>query len=180
MSLLIFTEEIYPRKQFVFNHLFASILGVNYTFTTQKEIYQKHSEAKFSYSKTSHFTADLFFKSHPIINESNIQNQNNLAFADWEGLKIPFEVTDSIFNFDVFAASFYFLSRYEEYLIKERDLHQRFEGKSSLSYKNSFIYRPIVDEWAYQIAEKIKIHFPTFGIQESKFRFIPSLDIDRP
>jgi hypothetical protein len=180
MSLLIFTEEINPRKEYVFNHLFNGILGVNYNLTNQKDIYINYSEAKISYSQESSFEDDLFFKSHPIINENTVQSQNNLAFADWDNLKIPFKVANSVFDFDVFAASFYFLSRYEEYIISERDSHQRFEGKSSLAYQNNFIHRPIIDEWAYLIAKKIKNHFPNFEIKARKFEFIPTLDIDRP
>jgi len=180
MSLLIFTEEINSRKEYVFNHLFNGILGVNYTLTNQKDIYINYSEAKISYSQESSFEDDLFFKSHSIINENTVQSQNNLAFADWDYLKIPFKVANSVFDFDVFAASFYFLSRYEEYISSERDSHQRFEGKSSLAYQNNFIYRPIIDEWAYLIAKNIKNHFPNFEIKARKFEFIPTLDIDRP
>ena len=180
MSLLIYTEIVNPRVIFVFDHIFKNILGVNYIITHQKDIFQNHIKAKFSYSATPYFTSDLFFKSHPLIAENNIQNQDELAFADWEGLKIPFAVTNSTLDFDVFAASFYFLSRYEEYIITERDKHQRFEGKSSIAFQNNFLYRPLIDEWAYLIAKILKNRYPDFMIKTRKFEFIPTLDIDRP
>ena len=180
MSLLIYTEIVNPRVIFVFDHIFKNILGINYTITNQKDSYQNQIGAKFSYTFANQFTDNLFFKSHSLINESTIYHQNNLAFADWEGLKIPFAVTDSAFNFDVFSASFYFLSRYEEYTISAKDNHRRFEGKSSLAFQNNFIYRPLIDEWAYLIAKIIKNRYPNFEIKTRKFAFIPTLDIDRP
>jgi hypothetical protein len=89
-------------------------------------------------------------------------------------------VIDSVFDFEVFAASFYFLSRYEEYVSSERDEHLRFEGKNSLAYENGFLERPLIDEWAYKIAEIIKKTFQEFEVKKRTFTYIPTLDIDRP
>ena len=133
MALLIYTLDFNSRKSYVFEHIFKNILGVTYEITTDLNSYKNHTGAKISYHNGLH-TA-LSFIAHPFINEKTIQKQV-LAFADDNEFKIPFSVEDSVFNFDVFAASFYFLSRYEEYIIKERDQHQRFEGKNSLAFQN--------------------------------------------
>lgn len=176
MALLIYTPNINSRKAYVFEHIFKNILSVYYQITQDLIFFNTYQGAKFSYKFDS--VAALSFISHPFIDETNIDEQE-LAFADFDGFKIPFAVKNSIFNFDVFAVTFYFLSRYEEYQIKERDQHKRFEGKSSLAYKNGFITSPLIDEWAFAIADEIKKHYPNFEIKARKFQFIPTLDIDR-
>ena len=72
------------------------------------------------------------------------------------------------------------MSRYEEYTSPRKDEHLRFEAKNSLAYKNGFLQRPLVDEWAYKTASIIKTAFPDFEIKKREFKFIPTLDIDRP
>ncbi len=178
MALLIYTEKINPRISYGFQHIFGNILGVDFSFSQDTAYFNNSSGAKIVYSE-HRLTDYLNFKKHPFIDETTISDQH-LAFADYEGLEIPFAVNNSFFGFDVFAASFYLLSRYEEYTLDKRDEHRRFEGTNSLAYKNGFLERPLVDEWAYAIAEIIKKTFPNFEIKKREFKYIPTLDIDRP
>jgi peptidoglycan/xylan/chitin deacetylase (PgdA/CDA1 family) len=50
-------------------------------------------------------------------------------------------------NIDIIASSFFIVSRYEEIILKDRDLHGRFSAKYSLAYKENFLNRPIVNEY---------------------------------
>lgn len=178
MALLIYTEKLNPRINYVFEQIFGNILGVYFSFCHDLEAFKAHPKAKIAYSDIA--IADyLCFRKHPFMDEKSIEQQN-LTFADWDGLKIPFAVDSSVLGFDVFAASFYFLSRYEEYVSAERDEHLRFEAKQSLAFKNGFLQRPLIDEWAYEISEIIKKYFPDFEIKKREFKYIPTLDIDRP
>lgn len=49
---------------------------------------------------------------------------------------------------DLFAGAFFMLSRWEEYCVKDVDIHNRFIGKNSVAFKSGFINRPIVNEYA--------------------------------
>ncbi|MEO5911154.1 MAG: polysaccharide deacetylase family protein [Pelobium sp.] len=178
MALLIYAPRFNSRIDYAFRHIFENILGVSIAFTKNKEEFLQFEDAKIVYSIEDE-TRGLNFKAHPFIFEQNIKAQN-LAFADWEELKIPFPVNHSVFTFDVFAATFYLLSRYEEYVIKERDEQNRFEGKSSLAFQSGFLTRPMIDEWTYMIADQIKKEFPDFRISPRKFHFQPTLNIDQP
>jgi hypothetical protein len=178
MSLLIYTPTLNNRIQYVFEHIFENILGIGFAFCGSEEEYIGYKGPKISYGKEVEKDG-IFFARHDLILSSEIKKQE-LAFADFNQDKVPFLIDKGIFPFDVFAASFYFLSRYEEYIIPERDQHQRFEGKSSLAYQLGFIKRPIIDEWALAIAEEIQKKYPQFEIAEKNFHFIPTLDIDRP
>lgn len=178
MALLICTEQLNARISYVFEHIFGNILGVNYSFCHDLRIFNSHNGPKIIYSQTL-FTGCINFKKHTFIDETTAVKQD-LIFANFNKLQIPFAVSNSVFGFDVFAASFYFLSRYEEYTTHERDEHFRFEGKHSLAFKNGFVERPLIDEWACEIANIIRKKFPEFETKEREFKYIPTLDIDRP
>jgi len=178
MALLIYTPTINSRIQYVFEHIFENILGISFAFCMNEQDYIAHNGAKISYGIAAE-NGGIFFAKHELMLSLEIKKQD-FAFADFNQDKVPFLVDKGIFPFDVFAASFYFLSRYEEYIIPERDQHQRFEGKSSLAYQLDLIKRPIIDEWALAIAAEIQKKYPQFKIAVKKFRFIPTLDIDRP
>lgn len=178
MALLICTEKINPRISYVFQHIFGNVLGVDFSFCHDVGEFIAYDGPKIVYGQ-QRLTKHLNFKKHPFIDEANISEQD-ITFADYRDFKIPFAVKGSAFNFDVFAASFYLLSRYEEYVSTERDEHLRFQGKSSLAYKCGFLDRPLIDEWAYELAGVIKERYPKFEIKKREFKYIPTLDIDRP
>ncbi len=50
--------------------------------------------------------------------------------------------------FDPFAASFYLVSRYEEYLPYQPDQFGRFPAKASVAYQNGFLKKPVVNHYA--------------------------------
>ncbi len=47
--------------------------------------------------------------------------------------------TSGDFPFDIFAASFYLLSRYEEYLPHEKDMYGRYAHTNSLAFREHFL-----------------------------------------
>lgn len=49
---------------------------------------------------------------------------------------------------DIFASSFFMLTRWEEYVNKTRDEHNRFPGNESTAFKYNFLHRPVVNEYA--------------------------------
>lgn len=178
MALMVFTSKINERIKYAFEHIFINILGVDIDFCTDFQLFEDYDGPKVVYGD-SIIEGYVFFKKHSFLDEEEVKSQN-LSFATYKGFEMPFAVSESIFDFDVFAASFYFLSRYEEYTITERDEHLRFSGKSSLAYKNNFIKHPIIDEWAFEIAALLNKKFETFIIKQRSYQFIPTLDIDRP
>ena len=178
MALLIYTNIVNNRIQYVFEHIFENILGVEFAICLSEDDYLAYLGPKFSYGIGENLD-NIFFARHEIMLSLEIKKQDFVCTIFNED-QVPFSVEKGDLPFDVFAAAFYFLSRYEEYIIPERDQHQRFEGKSSLAYQLGFIKRPIIDEWALAIAEKIQKKYPQFEIADKKFAFIPTLDIDRP
>ena len=83
-----------------------------------------------------------------------------------------------VFNADIFAGSFFMLSRWEEYIGKVRDDHDRFPATASVAFRQSFLDRPIVDEYAVILAEWLKVPFPRWKGHSRKLSIELSHDID--
>jgi hypothetical protein len=82
------------------------------------------------------------------------------------------------FDFDIFASSFYMLSRYEEYLPFSGDKHNRFTGQESLAYKANFLQKPVVHLWAKQLQEAILKQKTNFLFPTRIFTHLNTIDID--
>ena len=72
------------------------------------------------------------------------------------------------------------LTRYEEYVIKKRDNLDRFEYKESFAHKNSFLDRPIVNEYLELLWCGIRMIAPDLERRKRKYTVIPTHDIDKP
>ena len=178
MSILIYTAEISQRKTYIFNHLLVDILGVDYVFTSNLQEFEDYTQQKFSYSPFP-IGDELHCQQHPFINQ-NLIAEKDIDFADAGCYKVPFAVKNGIFDFDIFSAAFYLLSRYEEYLPSTKDAHQRYQAENSMAYRCGFLDKPIIDCWAYVLLEKLKGHFPDLISKSRKFTFKPTIDIDHP
>lgn len=56
---------------------------------------------------------------------------------------------------DIFASSFFMLTRWEEYANKKRDLHDRFAAIDSLAFKFEFLDRPVVNEYVEMLKKYV-------------------------
>jgi hypothetical protein len=175
--LQIFADKITHRTKYIFNLIFKDILGVNFILTDSPEEFKKMSGAKISYS-VNPIADELHFTARHLLLESGITEQN-IAMFDYEGQKVFFATgKSSALPFDVFAASFFLVSRYEEYLPHIRDSHDRFDAKDSLAFRNGFLQKPVVNIWVNRIKEILKTRFPDIVFPERKYEFISTIDID--
>jgi len=99
------------------------------------------------------------------------------TLATWKDIPSPFSSGGDI-GFDVFAATFYMLSRYEEYSSDHiLDNMGRFTAANSFAFKNGFLSRPIVDEYRLALSEIIESKWPNSAVK-TKFESITSIDVD--
>lgn len=178
MNFLIYTDTINPRKAYVFQAVFEGILGVDFEFTTDESEFTSCKLPKLNYS-TKDLGCGLWIKEYGLLQQSGIYEQD-IPFVNFETYKAPFAVKGGSFAFDLFSASFYLLSRYEEYVNHERDQYNRFHGKQSLAYQYGFLKYPVIDEWAYSLLELLLQKYPELKYKKRKFSFLPTLDIDMP
>ncbi len=175
--MLAYTHKISPRNRYMFRLFFQELLGTNCSLTESKAEFDEYEGPKFSYSPSA-LGEELHFESVPLLFESGIKEQH-VTVSDWKGGKIFFPTgKKSALPFDPFAASFYLVSRYEEYLPHIRDSHDRFDAKESLAWKNGFLTIPVVNQWALMVAEVLQKHFPGLVFPGQKYAYVSTIDID--
>ena len=179
MVLLFFSQEITPRLEYIVNLICREILGIDCQITTDKDQFSKYSEPKINYSS-------LFFDDSFKINPAGLLFEKGIRQLD---MYVPvykdmhvFFLTDpgSDIPFDLFSASFYMVTRYEEYLDFNEDEHGRFEADQSIAYENGFLNEPVVNQWTRELSESLVNKFPELKIKKNKFHFIPTIDVDEP
>ena len=174
--LLIYTHKITPRLTYIMRHIFVNILGVELDFTTKVEEFIKHTGPKITYTKQP-LQNEFFIRSNELLFEQGI-NDIQLTSADWEGTPCFFPTGErSNLPYDVFAASFFLISRYEEYLPHVKDIHSRFSPKDSIAYQNGFLQKPVVDIWAYKLLDALKERFDDFEYKIKGYEFVSVLDV---
>lgn len=83
-----------------------------------------------------------------------------------------------VFHADIVAAAVFMLSRWEETVVADRDEHGRFPAAASVAYKQGFLGRPIIDEYALILKEWLKFLVPRWDPEPLRFRLNVSCDID--
>ena len=174
--LLVYTPKITPRLRYAFKHICKRILTLDVEFTSKVEDFIAHDSLKMSYAKKP-LSSEIFVRSHDLLFEQGFSDLD-IVIHDWEDTK-GFFVTDvqSSLPYDIFAASFYLLSRYEEYLPHKRDEYNRFLASESLAAKGDFLDQPVVDIWAYKLKAILQDRFPNFEFTERTYRVQPIIDI---
>ena len=179
--LLVYTHKITPRLTYTFRHIFVRILNVEVNFTTKIEEFIAHDGVKFSYTKQP-LGSELFVKCNELLFTQGI-DYVDVNLVKWEEVPCFFQTNFSAeVPCDLFAASFYLISRYEEYLPHVKDQFERFPASESLAYQHKFLDRPIIDIWAYKFRDLLVSYFEDFQeelvSQKRKFNYVSTIDID--
>ncbi len=178
--LLVYTHKITPRLTFTFKHIFTRILNVEVKFSTKIEEFIAHDGPKFSYAKQA-LGNELFIKCTDLLYSQGI-DYLDVTVGNWDDDPCFFQTKlSSSIPFDVFSASFYLLSRYEEYLPHVKDQFERFPANESLAFQHKFLHKPIVDVWAYKFKDILVEKFPIYQENlnsQRKFKFTSTVDVD--
>lgn len=83
-------------------------------------------------------------------------------------------------SLDIFGACFFFLTRYEEVVLNEKDEYGRFPYSSSLAYREGFLERPIVNEYVEILWSLMKRLWPRLERKQRHYAVIPTHDVDWP
>jgi hypothetical protein len=108
-------------------------------------------------------------------NQFIVENDIPVIYANDE-LKVS--ENKIICGIDIFSSSFFMLTRWEEYVNKTRDIHNRFPAYASLVYKNNFLDRPIVSEYVEILWNMLRFLGINQKRKERKFELILTHDVD--
>ena len=174
--LLVYTHKTTKRFTYVMRHIFVRILGIEVAFTTKVEDFIKHTGPKITYTKQP-LQNEFFVRSNDLLFEQGI-NDIVLKVGDWNGIPCFFEAGErSNIPYDIFSASFYLLTRYEEYLPHVKDELGRFPAKTSIAHQHDFLRRPVVDLWAYMLLDALKERFEGLEFKKQRYKLTPIVNV---
>ena len=174
--LLIYTHKITSRFRYIMKHIFVRILGIDVVFTTKVEDFIKHRGPKITYTRQP-LQNEFFVRSNNLLFKTGIQDIP-IVVDSWEGIPCFFKTGErSNLPFDIFAASFFLISRYEEYLPHVKDQHGRFPPDESLAFRHNFLKMPVVDQWAFKLLEKLKERFPEIEAVRREYQYTSVIDV---
>ena len=168
------------RLEYVADHLFRNLLGTEFQITSDKDFYLKQTGACIRYSDSDCNHGIRIFP-HGLLSETGVRPVIDLQEGQWNDLFCFFYTGQGDIPFDLFAASFYLLSLYEEYFPEKVDQHGRFDHREALLFQKGLLETPILDRWAYRLKEMLEATgCPAAGFQLRKYRFVSTYDIDHP
>ncbi len=175
-----------PEKKYIIDILLSEFLGLEYSIE-----YHRSCEYLLTFEDRKIIFDDSFWGKNGSEDYLKIKNlpqkiefikneftQNNKLPILYGSSKMLIEKQTIVSGIDVFASAFFMLTRWEEYVNQIRDGFGRFPGKESIAFKNNFINRPIVNEYAEFIWNLLKFIGYDRGRKERKYKVIPTVDVD--
>ncbi len=170
-TVLVYTPNSSKRLTYVLDY-FSRTLELDFRTTDDLEKFRNAATLRINYSAVPIDQIPQIVP-HTLLFENDVREQTTEC-SEWHSLPCFFCNTNGDVPFDIFAATFYLITRYEEYVCKQKDQHGRFPHTESLAFKNGFLQRPIVDLWAFEL---LKIVAPQHQIKR-QFGLLPTIDID--
>jgi hypothetical protein len=173
----IFTARDEPRLRYIADLILHDILGLSWEIVTDKRKLRKNPVINYS---SENINGSFKISPDNLLFESGIKNQE-IVVSEWKSLPVFFQTTiDSDFPFDIFAASFFLVSRYEEYLEFDPDKFGRYKASSSYSFINGFLRRPIINLWARELSKSLVARFKTMAFKRNTYKALLTIDLDLP
>jgi len=190
IKITISNNNIQERK-YILDIIFNEFLGLKYEVECKKEKIKCDWEIELE-NGSKLIVEDHFFNQFPndleYLKLDNIPPQVEFLkneFTPEEDIpviygnsKLNIENSTIICGIDIFASSFFMLTRWEEYVNKNRDSHNRFPAYESLASKQDFLDRPIVNEYLEMLKNMILHVSQNSKFKIQNFKLILTHDVD--
>ncbi len=178
MGVTFYTEKYTPRLKYVVQHVFEKILCTDVTIVKDINEAKQTEGPIICYSRNEIMVGAFNIRPHGLLFQSDIRDLG-INVTEWEGMPIFFQTDNAQYDlpFDIFSAIFYLISRYEEYNA-DTDKIGRFRKEDSVAYKNGFLTRPVVDEWAYKFESLLIAKTGYEPASKQRYRMHSSVVID--
>jgi hypothetical protein len=169
MELLVYIPKQTPRINYIFRQICGRILGFKVKFCSKVEDFIAFEGVKFSYAK-KRLGNEVFVQQFGLLEETGI-NDLNFSVDVWEDVACFFRVSsESDVPFDIFSASFYLITRYEEYQPHVKNDVDSYPVEESLAYQHDFLKTPVVDVWAYKLKVILEAKFPDLEFPKKRYK----------
>lgn len=174
--LLVYTHTITPRLQYVADFIGKEIFDAPMHITIGEQEFKNYAGPRLNYSDNDFSEHEFFIKAKSLLFEPDIKEQSIDCFEI--NFNKAFFQTKGDFPFDILAAIFYLLSRYEEYLPHKKDIYERYAHENSLAFKENFLQVPLINFWLSDFKKALQQKFPALSFKRSRFKYVPTYDID--
>lgn len=174
--MLLYAPVITPRLRYMASFAGTMMTGQALTLTDNITEAQNYQGPLINYS--SHQLRPLEYQIYPqgLLSETGIKTIKP-EMTEEDGMPVFF-TTPGQHSFDILAASFYLLSRYEEYQSSPPDSYGRFDHRHSLAWQAQFLDRPLINEWMNHLRAQLAQQFGTLPQPPRPVSFLPTYDID--
>lgn len=173
----IFASRDVPRLRYIAEIILGDILGLSWEIVTDKRKLGKNPVINYSRDEIN---GSFRIIPDNLLFEKDVRNLE-LKVTEWKGLPVFFQTEDgSDLPFDIFAASFFLVSRYEEYLKFDPDEYGRFRASSGFAFRNGFLTRPVIDLWAKEMARTMIMKLRNLVFRRNEFKSLLTIDVDQP
>jgi hypothetical protein len=173
---ILLSEAPSPRLEYVAGFLFNDLLGCGLRITQDRAEWEASALCHLNYTREN-LPGSFRITPEGLLHETGLRSLKP-SLADGAGLPILFPTGGGDLPFDILSATFYLLSRYEEYLPHRKDPYGRYDHRESLAWTGGFLDRPMVDVWVDALRQDLQKRFNGVRFPERSFRFRPTYDID--
>lgn len=174
--MVLYTQKISPRLQYIVGFIAKEWQAGDVRITSSSAEFKDYPGPKINYSDHPVSENEIWIRPYGLLEQNGIKDQSIDCFNN-DG-KISFFKSEGDTGFDILAATFYLLSRYEEYLPHPLDMYGRYAHENSLAFKQNFLRIPLVNVWLNDLKTLVQKKFPTFTPKPGSFIFLPTYDID--
>ena len=168
--------HVTPRARHAVRQVLCDMLGWEVRFVDDSEAFAATTGLKLAYSKDP-FPRALHILPHGWLDQSTMDPIDPaLAIINEHPCLFPVDGGDLLF--DPFAASFFLLSRFEEWSPMPKDEHGRPVTKALHAARHGYLDRPVVDEWALQLAARWREVDPGAPDPQRAYKQAITVDLD--
>ncbi|GAB3007764.1 hypothetical protein GCM10027051_04790 [Niabella terrae] len=175
-GILVYSDFLSARLQYSMDCCAALTGSGPWELTSDADRFNQASGPRINYSHQSFEGTCLQILPQGLLRETGIR-QLPITCSLWEGLPVFFQ-SEAGLGFDLPAALFYLLSRYEEYLPQPTDRYGRFDHRASLAYREGFLRQPLINQWMEALKNRLRAIYTGIHFASASFSFLPTYDID--
>lgn len=171
----VYAPNITERLKYAIDLVLKQVCLFDYDYVSKEEI--KTSDVLINYSG-EHIENSFQIHPHGLLFENDTKKFDvTFEYGGKEKVKLFITEFDNL-GFDVFSASFFLATRFEEYWKFESDNHDRYTSQSSLASKLGFLHLPLINLWGEVLKQKLQSYFVGLKTNNNSFKVINTIDVD--
>jgi hypothetical protein len=194
MLRIILPDNNHSERKYAVEVLLKDFLGldIDMVFNEHEQHYRIQLENGATLKVEDHFFSQFpgeksYLDKHYIPRDVIVQKKTSNSFLPENDIpviygasKIKISDADITCGIDIFASTFFMLTRWEEYVCKERDHYGRFPVKASLAARAGFLHRPLVNEYLEMLWNMLRHLGIRQERKDQKFQLLLTHDVDYP